>query len=72
MIQAIFQGMTEGAQGFLNTLKAILESVLGMFGTTVEGTYTLNPFGILTVAVVGVGIAYFGIRWITRLIKLRG
>ena len=72
MIETIFQGIGNGATGFVSMLKNVLTEIVGLFVTEGGGgTYTLNAFGILTLAAAGVGIAYMAIRWVTRLVKMR-
>ena len=72
MIETIFTGIGSGATGFVAMLKNVLAEIVGLFGTEgAGGTFTLNAFGILTLASAGVGVAYLGIRWITRLVKMR-
>ena len=72
MIETIFTGIGSGATGFVGMLKNVLTEIVGLFGTEgTGGTFTLNAYGYLTLAAAGVGVAYLGIRWITRLVKMR-
>lgn len=72
MVSQIFTTLQTAGNGFVSFLSSILDAVMGMFGETVEGAYTLKPLGILTIIGVSVSFVYFAIRWITRLLKLRG
>ena len=73
MISAIFSQLTSGASSFITFLTSLFNNVIAIFWTAGEGTTgSLTDVGILMITAVAVGFCYFGIRFITRLVKLRG
>lgn len=74
MISAIFGQLTSGAQSFVTFLTTLFQSVVTIFYTAPTGTETqgsLTDIGILFVTAIAVGFVYFGMRYITKLIKFR-
>lgn len=74
MISAIFSQLTSGASSFITFLTSLFNNVIAIFWTAGEGSTigSLTDVGILMITAVAVGFCYFGIRFITRLVKLRG
>lgn len=74
MVSEIFTTLTEAGSSFVAFLQSLLTAIMNIFGSTdaTSGSYSLNPVGILTIVGVAIGFVYFVIRWVTRLIKLRG
>lgn len=74
MLTQIFETLTSGANSFITFFKSLLESVITIFYTAGESgaAGTLTDVGILTIVGVSVSFVLFGLRWITKLIKLRG
>lgn len=74
MISAIFGQLTSGAQSFVAFLTSLFQNVITIFYTAPTGTETqgsLTDIGILFVTAIAVGFVYFGMRYITKLIKFR-
>ena len=73
MVSAIFSQLTSGAQSFVAFLTSLFQNVIDIFYTAGDGTTagSLTDIGILFVTAVAVGFVYFGIRWITKLMKFR-
>ena len=74
MISAIFTAMTAIGQSFLTFFTGLLTSVVAIFYTAPSGSGNgeITDIGYLVLAGVVVSFVFFVIRWITRLIKLRG
>ena len=74
MISAIFTAMTAIGESFLTFFVGLLTSVFAIFYTpgTSGATGTITDIGYLVLAGVVVSFVFFAIRWITRLVKLRG
>lgn len=74
MLSQIFETLSQGASSFITFFKTLLENVITIFYTAgAEGAAgTLTDVGILTIVGVSVSFVLFGLRWITKLIKLRG
>jgi len=74
MLNAIFTGLTNGATSFVAFLKSLFQMIVEIFYTAGEAgaAGSLTDIGVLLVVGVAIGFVYFGIRWITRLIKFRG
>lgn len=78
MLGQIFTTLTDAGQSFITFLTSLLNNVIAIFytaptvveGTTVPGS--LTDIGILTIAGIATSFVFFAIRWLTRLIKLRG
>lgn len=73
MVSAIFSQLTSGAQSFVTFLTSLFQNVIDIFYTAGEqgAAGSLTDIGILFVTAVAVGFVYFGIRWITKLMKFR-
>jgi len=75
MIGAIFTAMTSIGESFLTFFVNLLTSVFAIFYTapgSSGGTGTITDIGYLVLAGVVVSFVFFAIRWITRLVKLKG
>lgn len=74
MIADIFGTLTQSGSAFLTFLTGLLNSVISIFYTAAEGSTpgSLTDIGILTLVGVATSFVFFGLRWITKLIKLRG
>lgn len=73
MVAALFDQLTSGAQSFIGFLTSLFQNVIAIFYTpgTSGAQGSLTDIGILFVTAVAVGFVYFGIRWITKLMKFR-
>lgn len=71
MIAGIFQGLTTGASSFITFLTSLFNNVIGIFWNSEGTTPALTDVGLLFVTAIAVGFVYFGIRYISRLIKFR-
>ena len=69
LIQGIFAQLTAGAQSFITFLTNLFQNVIGVFWNST--TSALTDVGILFVTAISVGFVYFGIRYISKLIKFR-
>lgn len=68
MIQAIFQAVTQAVTGFAGSLAEAFTSIMAI----VWAENTLTTFGILLTIGFGVSLVYFAVRYVFRLISLRG
>ena len=71
MIAGIFAQLTSGAQSFITFLTSLFNNVIDIFWDSTATTPALTDVGILFVTAISVGFVYFGLRYITRLIKFR-
>lgn len=74
MITQIFNTLTTSGQSFLTFLTGLLNNVISIFYTAGESgaSGSLTDIGILTLVGVATSFVFFGLRWITKLIKFRG
>lgn len=73
MVEAIFTQLTSAGGQVVDFFIALLTNIFSIFYTIpTEGvTGGLTDIGILTLVGVAFSFVFFGIRWITRLIKFR-
>lgn len=70
MLSVIFENLTSAGSTFITFLTTLLNNVVGIF---YDSTNTaLTDIGVLVIVGVAASFVFFAIRWITRLIKLRG
>lgn len=74
MVTEIFTQMGNSGSAFITFLKNLLESVMSIFWTAGSGDTagSFTEVGVLLLVGMSVGIVYGVIRYITRLVKLRG
>lgn len=74
MLNAIFDTLSTAGQSFITFMTTLLNNVVTIFWTAGSGETagSLTDIGILTLVGVAVAFVFFALRWITRLIKLRG
>lgn len=74
MLSVIFTNLTTAGQTFITFLTSLLNNVVSIFYTAgADGAAgSLTDIGILVIVGVASSFVFFAIRWITRLIKLRG
>lgn len=75
MVTQIFTNLQNGGEGFVGFLKSMIESVISIFWTAPTGSATTGSFtdvGILMLVAVSIGVVYGVIRYLTRLVKLKG
>lgn len=74
VLASIFEVLTGAGQSFITFMGSLLNSIISIFGTTntETGAFSFNLVGILTLVGVAISFVMFALRWITRLIKLRG
>lgn len=75
MLSAIFSTLTTAGQSFITFLTALLNNVVSIFYTAPSGSETtgsLTDIGILVIVGVATSFVFFCIRWLTKLVKLRG
>lgn len=70
MIQVIFNAVTQTVTAFAEVLTTAFTSIMAIFYNATN--QELTPFGVLLVIAFGIGIVYFALSWIIRLISLRG
>ena len=69
LVSSIFSQLTAGAQSFITFLTNLFQNVIAVFWNSTNNS--LTDVGILFVTAISVGFVYFGIRYISRLIKFR-
>lgn len=76
MVVELFQNLGESGSKFITFLKTILENAMQIIWTpAAEGAATGGKFtdvGILIVTAMAVGIVFSVIRYVVRLVHLRG
>ena len=75
MIGAIFTALTTIGESFLQFFIGLLTSVFAIFYTPAAEGQTvgqITDIGYLVLAGTLVSFVFFAIRWITRLVKLKG
>lgn len=74
MLSQIFSTLTTAGGSFITFLTTLLNNVVSIFYTAGESgaTGSLTDIGILTIVGVATSFVFFALRWLTRLIKLRG
>lgn len=75
MVVSLFEKLGESGSKFIGFLKSILESAMSIIWTPAAeggtgGTFT--DVGILIVTAMAVGIVFSVIRYVVRLVHLRG
>lgn len=68
MISDIFSGITDALTAFISTLNSGITAMTALF----YANNSLTVLGTLTVIVVAVSLAYFLLRLIMGLVRLRG
>lgn len=74
MVDGLFQHLGESGTKFINFLKSLLEQAMSMVWTpAAEGTGgDFTTVGKLIVTAMAVGIVFSVIRYVVRLVHLRG
>lgn len=74
MVVELFQNLGESGSKFISFLKTLLEQAMTLVWTpSAEGTGgSFTTVGILIVTAMAVGIVFSVIRYIVRLVHLRG
>jgi hypothetical protein len=74
MISELFKQLGDGGSKFITFLKELIENVFKLVWTPAEsgGGGTFTDVGILIIVAMVVGIVFSVIRYVVRLIKLRG
>lgn len=75
MVVELFQNLGESGSKFITFLKSILESAMQIIWTPAAEGATGGKFtdvGILIVTAMAVGIVFSVIRYVVRLVHLRG
>lgn len=74
MINELFTQLGNGGSQFVMFLKSLIENVFKLVWTPAEsgGGGTFTDVGILIIVAMVAGIVFSAIRYVVRLIKLRG
>ena len=74
MVEGLFQNLGESGTKFITFLKTLLEQAMSMVWTPAsEGTGgSFSNVGILIITAMAVGIVFSVIRYVVRLVHLRG
>ena len=75
MVQELFTNLGESGSKFITFLKTLLEQAMALVWTpAAEGTTggSFTTVGILIVTAMAVGIVFSVIRYVVRLVHLRG
>lgn len=74
MVEGLFQNLGESGSKFITFLKTLLEQAMSMVWTpAAEGTGgSFTTVGILIITAMAVGIVFSVIRYVVRLVHLRG
>lgn len=68
MITALFTALQEALAGFADAFASVVENVVSIFW---DGE-ALTMVGTLAIISLGIGIVYGVIRWVSRLVHMRG
>lgn len=72
LIQQIFAVIGQAITSFTTALTSAVEGVAGLFYVEPSGTETtghMTFLGVLLLIGAGVGLVYFAVRWISRLVR---
>lgn len=68
MITALFQALQDALGGFADAFASVVENVVSIFWTG----DSLTMVGTLAIISLAIGIVYGVIRWVSRLVHMRG
>lgn len=68
MITALFQALTEALGGFADAFASVVQDVVSIFW---DGE-ALTMVGTLAIISLAIGVVYGVIRWVSRLVHMRG
>lgn len=73
LIQQIFGALDDVIAGFGASMGGLFSNITQIFFVVDgNGQSTLTPIGVLSLCAFGIGLIWTGIRWLSRLIKMRG
>lgn len=70
MIASLFTALTEALGGFADAFTSVVSDVVAIFWDATGGTLTV--IGTLMVIGLAISVVYGVIRWISRLVRMRG
>lgn len=70
MIASLFTALTEALGGFADAFTSVITDVVGIFWNSTDNSLTL--IGTLMVIGLAISVVYGVIRWVSRLVRMRG
>lgn len=70
MIASLFSALTEALGGFAESFASVVTDVVAIFWNATDNSLTL--IGTLMVIGLAISVVYGVIRWISRLVRMRG
>lgn len=67
-VSDIYGQITSGSTGFLGLLSNIFNMIGSLFGTTTDGVFTPNIFGVVTFIALGAGLVWVAMKIIRHLL----